>query len=186
MKTPLKTILLSALATLMIFASVMYTSCNRDKCKTINCAHGGVCNSGICICPSGYSGTNCETITRQKFIGNWQVFEKGSITNAAQYPISIQASTAPNALITDVVIKNFYNYFTSSIKGIVSGDTLYIPNQQLEGKVIFGVGFIYTNVTYGQYGSISMSYEVVDTATNIPNDFGYYPPDLSAPSAWNK
>jgi len=46
MKTPLKTIFFSALATLTIFLAVAYTSCNRDKCKTIVCANGGVCNEG--------------------------------------------------------------------------------------------------------------------------------------------
>jgi hypothetical protein len=185
MKTPLKTILISAVATVATFLSVSYVSCNRDKCKTIVCAHNGVCNQGACICPSGYGGANCETVLRNKFLGNWQVFEKGSTTNAAQYGITI----IEGPRITDVQIKNYYNYFTTPIKGYVAGqngDTLYIPNQQLQGKIVFGVGYIYSTTTYGQFGSISMSYEVVDTATNIPNDFGYYAPDLSVPSAWNK
>jgi hypothetical protein len=185
MKTPLKSIVLSVFATISILGSFMYVSCNRDKCKTIVCANDGVCNQGACICPSGYGGTNCETVLRNKFLGNWQVFEKGSVTNAAQYAISI--TEGPN--ITDLRIQNFYNYFTVNVDayvGGVNGDTLYIPNQQLQGKVIFGVGNIYTTTTYGAFGSITMCYEVIDTATNIPNDFGYYPSDLSAPSAWNK
>ncbi len=185
MKAPFKSVLFSAIATFFIFGSFMYVSCNRDKCKTIVCSHDGVCNQGACICPSGYGGTNCETILRQKFLGNWQVFEKGSATNAAQYAISI----VEGAKITDVQIINFYNYFTVPVNGYiggVNGDTLYIPNQQYQGKVTFGVGNIFTTTTYGAFGSINMRYEVVDTATDIPNDFGYYPSDLSAPSAWNK
>jgi hypothetical protein len=182
MRFPLKTVFIASLVTLTAFLSSVYFSCNRDKCKTIVCAHGGVCNEGSCICPSGYEGSNCETTSRDKFLGNWRVFEKGSITNAAQYPISIVPTTA----ITEVVIKNFYNYFRTNIKATIAGDTIYIPNQQYEGKVIFGVGYIYTNVTYGQYGAISMRYEVIDTATQAVNDFGIYPPDLSEPSNWNK
>lgn len=182
MKTPLKTLLIAALSTFSAFVSVVYVSCNRDKCKTIVCAHGGVCNSGGCICPSGYQGANCETVSRNKFLGNWTVFEKGTRTEAAQYPISIQ--TGKN--ITDIVIKNFYNYFTTDIKGYVTGDTLYIPNQQYQGKTLFGVGFIYTDVTYGQYGRISMRYEIIDTASMMVNDFGYYQKDGSDPSLWNK
>ncbi len=185
MKAPFNSVFISAIATFIIFGSFMYVSCNRDKCKTIVCAHNGVCNQGACICPSGYGGTNCETVLRQKFLGNWQVFEKGSTTNAAQYAISI----VEGSKITDVKIINFYNYFTVPIKGYVAGvngDTLYIPNQQYQGKVTFGVGHIYSSTTYGAFGSLNMCYEVVDTATDIPNDFGYYPADLSAPSAWNK
>ena len=182
MKAPFKTILITALATLSAFISITYISCNRDKCKTIVCAHGGVCNGGICVCPSGYEGTNCESVSRDKFLGNWEVFEKGTRTKAAQYAISIQKST----LTTDVVIVNFYNYFHTSIKGYINGDSLYIPNQQYEGKVLFGIGYIYSTATYGQFGAIAMRYEIIDTATLLVNDFGYYAPDLSDPSAWNK
>ena len=183
MKAPLKKVVIPALIIVSAFISITYmSSCNRDKCKTIVCANGGVCNSGACTCPSGYEGSNCETVSREKFLGNWTVFEKGSVTEAAHYVISIQPSTQ----ITDVVIQNFYNYFTVPIKGYVSGDSLYIPNQQYQGKVVFGIGYIYSNVTYGQFGAVSMSYEVIDTATQVVNDFGYYAPDLSNPSAWNK
>jgi len=182
MKTPLKRILISALAAVLTVFSFAYVSCNRDKCKTIVCANSGVCNGGTCICPSGYEGSNCETASRDKFIGAWGVNEKGTITNAAQYPTSIQRSD----LITNVVIKNFNNYFLSDIRAYVVADTIYIPNQQLEGKVIFGQGFIYPNSTYGQYAFISMAYEVVDTATDVPDDYGYYGPDGSDPSSWNK
>jgi hypothetical protein len=185
MKTPLKTIFISTFAAVAALVAVVSTSCNRDKCKSIVCAHDGVCNQGACICPSGYGGSNCETVLRDKFLGNWQVFEKGSATVSAQYATSI----VKGPKITDVEIINVYNYFRAHIKGYVAGingDTLYIPNQQLEGKVIFGVGAISSNTTYGQFGAIALRYEVIDTATNVPNDFGYYEADLSAPSAWNK
>ena len=182
MNTPFRKIVISALAVLTTVFSVTWLSCNRDKCKTIVCANKGVCSEGKCTCPAGFEGSNCETVARDKFLGIWTVFEKGSITNAAQYTISIEKT----GLITDVVIKNFNNYFVNDIKGTVSGDKLYIYNQQLEGKLTFGQGYIYSNNIYGQYGSIDMSYEIIDTATNIPNDYGYYGPDGSAASSWNK
>lgn len=188
MKSPFKTILIAAFSTLAVFCSIVYTSCNRDKCKSVVCAHGGVCNDGMCTCPSGYEGSNCETVSRTKFLGNWTVFEKGSITLAAQYPTSIEATTdQPSTGPVNVVIKNFYNYFLTPISAYVQRDTIYIPNQQYEGKIVFGVGYIYTNVTYGQYGAIEMRYEVIDTATSKVNDFGYNEAiDHSQPSAWNK
>ncbi len=184
MRSSFKTVLMSALAATAVFFTVIYTSCNRDKCKSIVCANGGICNDGACNCPSGYEGTNCERLSRNKFIGNWTVNEKGSITLAAQYPVSIEPSQNP----TDVTIKNFYNYFLTPIKAsIVGGDTIIIPNQQYEGKVIFGVGYIYSDVTYGQYGAIEMRYEIIDTATQKVNDFGYNAAiDGSDPSIWNK
>ena len=183
MKTSFKAILTTILIAFSAFGAVIYTSCNRDQCKTISCAYGGVCNNGVCNCPVGYEGSNCETISRQKFLGNWSVFEKGSITEAAQYPISIEEG----AKITDVVIKNFYNYFTTPIRATVDHDTLFIPNQQYEGKVLFGTGYVYSSVTYGQYGAINMEYEIIDTATQAVNDFGYNSiVDHSNASSWNK
>jgi len=183
MKLPLKTVLFSSLATIAAFFAVVYTSCNTDKCKSIVCANNGVCNGGSCVCPSGYEGTNCEKISRNKFLGNWTVFEKGSITLAAQYPISIEATTA----VYDVTIKNFYNYFKTPIKATVVGDSLFIPNQQYEGKVLHGIGYIYSSVTYGQFGAIEMRYQIVDTATLKVNDFGFSEAKtFSDPSRWNK
>lgn len=183
MKVYLKAILYSALVTVSAFTSVAYFSCNRDKCKTLVCGNGGVCNLGVCICPSGYEGIQCETVSRDKFIGNWNVFEKGSRTNAAQYPVAIK----PDVNVTDVIIKNFYNYFRTDVKGYVIHDTLFIPNQQYEGHLLFGVGFIYSSNTYGQFAAINMKYEIIDTATQIVNDFGYNTiVDGSDPSQWNK
>ncbi len=183
MKARLKTIMITTLLSFSVVAATVYTSCNRDQCKSIVCAYGGVCNNGACNCPSGYEGTNCETISRQKFLGNWSVFEKGSMTEAAQYPVSISEGTK----VTEVIIKNFYNYFKTPVNASIIHDTIFIPNQQYEGKVLFGIGYIYTSVTYGQYGAINMEYEIVDTATQAVNDFGYNSIlDHSDASAWNK
>jgi hypothetical protein len=182
MKTPFKSILVAALVTFSAFISIAYLSCNRDKCKTIVCANGGVCNGGACICPAGYEGSNCETLSRTKFEGNWTVLEKGSITEQAQYPVSI----VDGIDVSHVLIKNFYNYFKTPITGYVIGDTLYVPNQQYEGKLVLGAGFIFTSNTYVQFGTISMRYEVIDTATQAVTDFGWYDPDGSNPSIWNK
>ncbi len=167
----------------VLAALLFFTACNGDKCKTVVCAYDGVCNNGTCTCKSGYEGTNCETLTRDKFTGNWSVFEKGSTTLASQYVVSIQPT---GTIPTNVVINNFYNFFTSPVNAYVVGDSLYIPNQQLQGKVIFGVGAISSNTTYGEYGTLTVSYEVIDTATLNVVDFGYYPPDLRNPSVWNK
>jgi len=71
----------------------------------------------------------------------------------------------------------------------ISGTNIVIPNQELDGKIVFGTGYIYSNsnVSYDQYAAISMAYEVVDTTTGQVDDYGYYSNlDGSNPSAWNK
>ena len=115
-------------------------------------------------------------------MGNWTVFEKGSKSFAAQYQVSI----VPSGNVSEIDIINFNNYFTIPIIAEVHGDTIVIPNQQHDGKVAFGKGYIYSNVAYGQFGAISVSYEIVDTATLLVDDYGFYANDLSSPSAWNK
>lgn len=37
------------------------TNAPVDKCKTITCQNGGGCSGGVCSCPTGYTGTYCET-----------------------------------------------------------------------------------------------------------------------------
>jgi hypothetical protein len=183
MKFRIKAILISTVVTLSACFAIVQTSCNADKCKTIICANRGVCNNGVCTCPSGYEGTNCETINRKRFTGNWNVFEKGSTSLAKQYQISIVDGES----ITYVNITNFYNLFTKPVKAYVDGDRLIIPNQTIQGKIIFGDGNIYSNLTYGQYGGITMRYIVQDSATLVKDDYGYETAIyFSDASAWNK
>ena len=185
MKVSLKAIFTSVFISLAAFTCVSYLSCTKDKCKSTVCANGGVCNGGNCTCATGYQGPNCDSASRDKFLATWVVNETGLVTNPAQYNVTI-SSAGPG--ITDVVIGNFYNYFTVYVNGYVHLDTLFIPNQQYQGKVVFGYGIITPNTSYGinTNNYMAMRYEVVDTATLLVNDFGYYPEDGSKPSNWNR
>lgn len=185
MKATLKPILFTTVVTLSAFFAVLYTSCKQDKCKAIACAYGGVCDDGVCKCLPGYEGANCETITRSKFLGSYQVHEMGTITVDRQYAMAIEADPDINY----VQLKNIYNYFTGpTIRASVKGDTMIIPNQQVLGKVIFGKGYIYSTNGYGSGSVITMKYEVVDSANNlIVDDFGFYANiDNSKASLWTK
>ena len=189
MKTTLKTVFLSALTTASAFVAVVYTSCKEDKCKAIACAYGGACSDGVCICLPGYEGTSCETISRDKFVGFYNVQEQGTISPLREYSIAIDIDAAD---VTKVNIRNLYNYFNPQIiSGVINGDTLTIPNQQYMGKVVFGKGYIYYTPQYGTgpIAAISMQYEVVDSMSmnHVVDDFGFYSNlDNSKPSNWVK
>jgi len=183
MKFQIRTILFPVVIILSVFAALFSASCNQDKCKTIVCLNRGVCNSGSCTCPSGYEGLHCETEKRKKFTGNWRVFEKGSNSLAKQYGVSVVNGESA----TDVLITNFNNYFKSRIRGYIDGSRIIIPIQRLEGKIVYGEGDIFSNVTYGQYGGITLRYIVQDSVTLIKDDYGYEPLiDFSEASNWNK
>lgn len=157
---------------------------NKDLCYGVTCQHNGVCNNGMCACAVGYEGRYCDTLSRDKFLGNWVVFEKGSMTLPAQYAVTIIPDT-PGSVI-NVQIINFYNYFNTPIRAFVQRDSIIIPSQSYKGKVVFGYGY-YSNNSSGTDPKITMRYEVIDSATSQINDFGYNSAvDHSNPSDWSK
>lgn len=169
MKSLLKSLLIYTLSTLSFVYVALMTSCSQDKCKSIACAYGGSCDNGTCKCLPGYEGSNCETITRSKFIGGWQVHEKGLVSPDRQYPIAIEADKE----VTTVWLKSIYNYFTGkAVKAYIKGDTITIPNQQTMGKVIFGKGYLHATPVYGPNTGITMYYEVIDVGSGLVDDFG--------------
>ncbi len=56
-----KTILLTFLLSAGIFSTVVFTACTKVDCANVVCQNGGTCSNGTCSCPTGYSGTFCET-----------------------------------------------------------------------------------------------------------------------------
>ncbi|MCD6063520.1 MAG: Tenascin domain [Flavipsychrobacter sp.] len=55
-----KNILITVVATLGVFLSVLNTSCSKDECESVTCFNNGTCVDGKCVCPTGYTGTYCE------------------------------------------------------------------------------------------------------------------------------
>jgi hypothetical protein len=177
-----KTIFLSALGTILAFSAVTYTSCNPDKCTAIVCAYGGTCNNGTCNCLPGYTGANCQTKVRDKYVGIWQVNETGTITNNAQFTVSVD--TAQTGLATDLVINNFYNRYTTPVRATCYGnDSLLIPLQTVNHDQISGWA-TYRDVgsIYGQHGVLTVSFSVVNSS-NVTDDFGTV---NGSPAVWNK
>jgi hypothetical protein len=178
MKARLKTIILSALGAVAAFGAVTFSACKPEKCKSIVCAYGGVCKEGTCICPTGYEGFQCETITRDKFKGNWTVFEKGTKSMPAQYSLVIEYG----ANMTDMTIKNFYNKLTQPVNIRVKGDTMFIPQQTVEGYEISGKGYLNEAKYYAENGEMSVFYTIKLPDGRV-NDFGVNAGDVSK---WNR
>lgn len=178
MKARLKTIVLSALAAFSAFSAVTYTSCNNDKCKAIACAYNGVCKDGSCICPSGYEGPQCETITRNKFIGVWTVKETGTYTRSATFDISVKGGLT----MTDVVISNFYDT-KIDVSAKVQGDSLFIPQQTVANYVIQGFGMLDKEAFYGDHGQMNVYYTIQNLDNGQTDDFGLHSGTVSV---WTK
>ena len=79
-------ILLTVVSVLMVFTSVVYTGCKKDKCKGISCSNGGSCKDGNCVCPTGYTGVKCGDEVRQSYAK--QYVGTGVDTDGEKYPES--------------------------------------------------------------------------------------------------
>ena len=134
------------------------SSCTRDKCSSVKCINGGSCDNGICSCPTGYQGTDCQTLSRAPFLGTWSFSGQSNITSAAYYPVSIEAGS-PN--INDITLTNFLNYFSSPVNAFVENDSLYIQSQLLQGNYVQGTGLI----TYTPAGNTIVISGTITNAT---------------------
>lgn len=179
-----KTRFITIISTLILFFSVSFFACKVDKCKQVNCAYSGLCKEGTCFCQTGYEGEHCETVTRDKFKGIYNVNEDGTISGVAQYSLSIEN----NDKINEVVIKNLQNVFKDyPVRGITYLDTLTIPNQMLpDSSIVEGWGYIIDtnplNQHYYQHAILTVYYKVTDKL-GIVNEYGS---NGSQPSVWSK
>jgi hypothetical protein len=179
MKACLKTIVLSAVTAFAAFSAVTYSSCNNDKCKAIACAYGGVCKDGDCICPSGYEGTQCETITRDKYVGVWAVMENGTYTETSAFDVSIK----PGLTMTDLVITNFYNKPDLNVGMKIKGDSIFIPQQVVTHYQIQGWGILDRDAYYAKHGKMDVHYTITDLDNGLTDDFGLHTGEISV---WSK
>lgn len=171
----------------ILFTSLVFiqscTKNNNNSSGCVVCANGGVCLGKVCTCLIGYEGSDCNTLSATKFLGSWNVTEKGSNSDTARYGLAIQTVSGS---ANKVIIKNFYNFFTQDVNGIIVADTLFIPVQQLGGKIVVGFGYISVGSNPQTDGQVSVRYEVIDTATQTINSFHYVDGDLSTASLWKR
>lgn len=69
----MKQIILGIIAIAGVFFVASYSSCTRDECAVKVCrTRGSRCESGICKCPTGVYGANCEVEYRSKYAGEYR------------------------------------------------------------------------------------------------------------------
>ncbi len=150
---------LSALLTVASFCAIVYSSCTKDACKGVTCLNGGTCSGGTCTCPTGFIGTNCQTLA---FIGTW----KGNDVCSVGGPYNnINISIAPSSTdTTRVLITNPGGFGASAtVTGTVSSDgkTITYTSQSVSSAVtISGTMTLSSNTAFAH------SYSAVDSGAS--------------------
>lgn len=159
----LRTIVLTAMLTVIAFSAVIYTSCNKNKCDKVVCLNLGACDAGNCICPTGFEGNRCQTLSRDKFIFTYSGGDSCTRGGINRYQIYMLAVLNDSVEMT---MKNFLgNYQDSATCTIQSTDSFTFIGSN-------------NSTTYTGYGKLSndslhMTYSVIhDTTSYICKYFG--------------
>ncbi len=105
---------------ILLLSAFLLVSCS-DECDDVNCQNGGTCDDGVCQCPDGYIGDECQTEDRAKFLGVYNVSESCDSGNA-NYQMTVSPS---NSGIRTVLLV----FQEASLTANVNGNSINMPNQ---------------------------------------------------------
>lgn len=161
----IRNIAFTALLTLGAFSAITYTSCNKDECKDVVCQNGGSCLEGTCSCATGYEGTNCETLSRTKFIGTWTGTDE---CGTDSYNITLTVGTATNAV--SALVTNIGGYGTNiTVTGNVTAN-----NKISFTTVSVGGGRTLTGTMTFSGNSMTFDYTVTESGGDVTSCDGTY------------
>ena len=143
------------LSVIIIFITA---SCKRDSCENVVCSGNKICFQGVCQCPTGYEGQYCDTLSADKYVGNYQVYQNCINGLPSQYPSNIVQGN----YVYEIYIGNMIGQGLQC-RAIINVNDIQIPSQNLGATPISG---------YGNYnpanGHITLHYQY--SQNGIPYD----------------
>ncbi len=119
---------IAAILAVLCSTAIIWSSCKKKSavatCNYYVCLNGGYCHMDTvtdkpaCVCPVGYEGVNCNTLTVDKFMGTWDMMQVTTGSDSMDfkndtlyYPVLLRKTATP----TTFFILNFSNnpYYTS-------------------------------------------------------------------------
>jgi EGF domain-containing protein len=124
-------VLLSAVLTIC-FACKKNTGKNSsiiavNKCLGVVCLHGGICDTGICQCPTGWSGSHCDTIA---ITSTWSGSEISTHSNPPGNLKNITCIISISTSDTNVAFLYNYDNLGDTMRGTLSTDKTSITFSQ--------------------------------------------------------
>ena len=183
-------IFIAVLITIFSFFTVTYMSCSKGfhghvGCEGVLCENDGYCHIDTlthkpkCVCPVGYEGSNCATVSVAKYLAAWTVKQKilGSDStmyngDSLTYIAFLRKSGTPTTFFIDNFFNNpYYNDIICTLDSMNSShfllDTLSAYHMVYNNfKVVSGSGYIYHNDSI--YATIIVRYK--NKTTNWEKD----------------
>ncbi len=81
--------------------------CSAYDCNRTPCRNSGVCrDSRTCVCPTGVYGTNCESLQRPNWIGQWRVATTCNSASCCCFsgPLTVSLGAGGSAMMTASVV----------------------------------------------------------------------------------
>lgn len=136
---------------LTLFSLALIYSCKRkDVSQCENCQNGSYCYQDTCRCLTGYEGTNCETTTAVKFLGNYTVSDSGSFSwtsclSGPQYQTfaitrTHLSSVFEDASVGEILITNYFGDGGATVAQVKNSDLTVTG----ELKLSYGTGPVYS------------------------------------------
>lgn len=148
---------------LMAFLFV-FSACNDDPCKDVDCGDFGTCFEGDCNCLTGYEGTMCDIEWSAKFVGSF--IGQDACTSGNYGPI---ASNITSTSSTAISISNFAG-FAAAMSAVVETPTKIVINNpnfvSPDGTfTVNGNGEISGNTLTITYNSVNQGNGETDSCT---------------------
>ena len=166
-------VFIAAIVALLCFLSVVYvSSCtkagNGATCEGVVCENGGYCLTDTvttngnkqltshCVCPSGFEGANCATVSANKYLGSWSVVQTVIGSDSAKtigtdslYSVLLYASATPTTfMIYNLCGDKNYNDIICSI------DSINTSNFTIDSLSAFHMIFDHFKLTQNASGVI--------------------------------
>ncbi len=170
--------------TKIIFAAILLItigSCEK-KCTSVVCPVGEECSSGYCVCNDGYEGSDCQTLSYLKYVGNYNSSEicNGGPPNFSSSP-SVSVFGYPNSAANVIYINGVFGQlqlraYIYNTPGRL-GNNIYVPAQSQGGITIqdsYGSFYPATNGYNNAYMTINMNYIYGNIAYGCVETFNKY------------
>src|SRR5690606_30370481 len=160
---------------MLSLATFVSTGC-KDKCKDVTCLNNGVCNEGDCECPTGTSGSDCGTLDRTKFIGNYEgemvVSVNGAELQTVEHEIEIESGSGVNKIKINETSQGITTERTGTVNGNSFTLTTTTDEQENGGTetviIQSGSGNLNGNIlTYETTTDMTSTTDGVETNTTI-------------------